>query len=323
MKIIFIAKKINILSDIRFKASSNHLNLCQRQDNCTISDEQLNCNICDRNNSNFCLEICKFTVDKHVETLLNIQYDQANGSAQMGMDEMHESFAEHLDDVNQNDNIEHEENIFTDHDDSTVTTDDGQQSTDEHFNTTAHVSMYQTIEYKYVNIHTSEVNEYDSNVMGPNVLGVVEAAIEDLDENSNAFNQQRAENSHEPIDEHSIQMLPFMPDKIITQAYDVTQSAEVTTTGDFSMLNVQAEVDVETTEDAAPMMDESEVPKRTKRNRKQKPELQLYLKGLHANRSHAKSTSKPSINDPKPSGNERKSKVDENRKRSIKCIGNF
>lgn len=77
------------------------------------------------------------------------------------------------------------------------------------------------------------------------------------------------------------------------QSDDITQSGDITTTADFHM-DIQAEVNVETTVTNASDVDGPMIPSRPKRKRKVAPAYESFMKEQNGrNRSNVKSTTKP------------------------------
>lgn len=224
---------------------------------------------------------------------------------------------------------ENEENIIIDHDgnapiESSVLEND-QQLIEQQYSSVTQLTLQRTTEYSYVQ-YSGNHGFYNPEMAEPNTnvyndfsptddlnykRSLVIAAIGQLEKSNDESHQHAPEN--EQICGQNFDA-PMSPSTNI-------QSADITTTDEF-LMDIQAEVNVETSHSKAnddcenyvgPTMKESEILLRSKRKRKQTREFELFMKELNA-----KTKSKP-----KTPSNIEKSKEKEDRKRSLNCTGNF
>lgn len=201
-----------------------------------------------------------------------------------------------------------------------------------------HVTMQRTTidtQYQVVQFDVPETAEVNSEAY-PDIANadydfkrsLVLAAIGPLVEANDESHELQLPQQQMPDDihDHSTTQNCDVPVSHMSPSANI-QSDDITTTDEF-LLDIQAEIDVETcgrkaNNDAesgqcivGPMLKESEIPVRSKRDRKQKPELTLYLKTLNAK----KPPTKAALSDQTAEQPKDKKK---NRRQSMNAAGQF
>lgn len=242
-----------------------------------------------------------FTVGQHVGASVEVEYQPNNNMSNDDDEEIATNTMkeEYLIDDGQHDGFDNVQALTTNESFVLIDAQDfaGEQYYEEQLTMQQFTAQYSYIHmctksdvYENAETNTSEFSYFPPDNDSHHKRSLVRAAIEQMENDA----EPPVQTTEKPREENHEQTSA----QLSIQSADITQSGDITTTADFHM-DIQAEVDVETAgtnvnycseNDVGPMLDESDIPSRPKRQRKLKPDYELYLKEL----ANARATSKSS-----------------------------